>query len=359
MNLGVLRKVGHNEEVEVPTPVIITWNIDKLRMVGDFKALNTYTIPDRYPIHRIHETLTQLSKEKFITSMDALKDLHQNVLTPHSRNLLRIIAHCGIYEYSTMPFGNKNETSHYKRMINTIFSQEFSEGWLIIHIDDIIICSETLKFHLERLSLVLKKILQVKMKLSLKKCNFGFHELKSLGHVVSGLGLGVDKNKVAAVSLKQMTQNKKEIISLLGICDQQTRFEIAHKRIQAYEKIRYGLTNAPLLLIPDWKLPFKLYIDACGGGVGSALHKVQIFNDKPDEGPICSISRQIKPTEARYGASQMEFLFLVWALEKLDYFLHGSVLEVITDCNAVKSLLNMKTPNRHMLRWQIAIQEYR
>ncbi|MBW0590494.1 hypothetical protein O181_130209 [Austropuccinia psidii MF-1] len=31
----------------------------------------------------------------------------------------------------------------------------------------------------------------------------------------------------------------------------------------------------------------------------------------------------------------------------------------MTDCNAVKSLLNMKTPNRHMLRWQIAIQEYR
>ncbi|MBW0538581.1 hypothetical protein O181_078296 [Austropuccinia psidii MF-1] len=31
----------------------------------------------------------------------------------------------------------------------------------------------------------------------------------------------------------------------------------------------------------------------------------------------------------------------------------------MTDCNAVKSLLNRKTPNRPMLRWQIAIQEYR
>ncbi|MBW0523487.1 hypothetical protein O181_063202 [Austropuccinia psidii MF-1] len=55
----------------------------------------------------------------------------------------------------------------------------------------------------------------------------------------------------------------------------------------------------------------------------------------------------------------MEYLFLVWALEKLHYSLDGSMFEVITDCNAVKSLLNMKTPNRHMLRWQIAIQEYR
>ncbi|MBW0582910.1 hypothetical protein O181_122625 [Austropuccinia psidii MF-1] len=55
----------------------------------------------------------------------------------------------------------------------------------------------------------------------------------------------------------------------------------------------------------------------------------------------------------------MECLCLVWALEKLNYFLEGCVFEVITDCTAVKSLLNMKTPNRHMLRWQIAIQEYR
>ncbi|MBW0558943.1 hypothetical protein O181_098658 [Austropuccinia psidii MF-1] len=55
----------------------------------------------------------------------------------------------------------------------------------------------------------------------------------------------------------------------------------------------------------------------------------------------------------------MEFLCLVWALEKLHYYLDGSGFEVITDCNEVKSLLNMKTPNRHMLRWQIAIQEYR
>ncbi|MBW0571593.1 hypothetical protein O181_111308 [Austropuccinia psidii MF-1] len=62
MDLGVLRKLGNNEQVEVTTPVIITWNNGKLRMVGDFRALNTYTIPDRYTIPRIHETLTQLSQ---------------------------------------------------------------------------------------------------------------------------------------------------------------------------------------------------------------------------------------------------------------------------------------------------------
>ncbi|MBW0500357.1 hypothetical protein O181_040072 [Austropuccinia psidii MF-1] len=111
--------------------------------------------------------------------------------------------------------------------------------------------------------------------------------------------------------------------------------------------------------MPDWNIPFKLYIDACGDGLGAALHQVQIINEKPTEGPICYISRQVKPTEARYGEIQMECLFLVWALEKLQYYLDGSVFEVITDGNSVKSLLNMKTPNINMLRWQIAIQEYR
>ncbi|MBW0489461.1 hypothetical protein O181_029176 [Austropuccinia psidii MF-1] len=44
---------------------------------------------------------------------------------------------------------------------------------------------------------------------------------------------------------------------------------------------------------------------------------------------------------------------------KLHYYLDCSVFEVINDCNSMKSLLNIKTPNRHILRWQISIQEYR
>ncbi|MBW0549548.1 hypothetical protein O181_089263 [Austropuccinia psidii MF-1] len=130
-------------------------------------------------------------------------------------------------------------------------------------------------------------------------------------------------------------------------------------RVKAFESLREALTTAPLLLVPDFKLPFEFSIDASGHGLGAALHQAQSMNDKPVEGPISFISRQIQPTEARYGESKMECLCPVWALEKLNYFLEGCVFEVITDFTAVKSLLNMKTSNRHMLRWQIVIQEYR
>ncbi|MBW0583278.1 hypothetical protein O181_122993 [Austropuccinia psidii MF-1] len=55
----------------------------------------------------------------------------------------------------------------------------------------------------------------------------------------------------------------------------------------------------------------------------------------------------------------MECLSLVWGLEKPHYYVYGSVFEVITDCQGVKSILNIEMPNRHMLIWQISLQEYR
>ncbi|MBW0523590.1 hypothetical protein O181_063305 [Austropuccinia psidii MF-1] len=118
------------------------------------------------------------------------------------------------------------------------------------------------------------------------------------------------------------------------------------------KRFYYGIrqTNAPFLLIPYLKLPSKLYIDACGEVLGASLHQTQSINDKPIEGPICFISRQNKPTEERYGERQMEYLGLVCNLEKIHYYLDGTVFDVIRDCNSVNSLLNMKTPNRHMLR---------
>ncbi|MBW0470682.1 hypothetical protein O181_010397 [Austropuccinia psidii MF-1] len=108
-----------------------------------------------------------------------------------------------------------------------------------------------------------------------------------------------------------------------------------------------------------WRLTFKLCIDACGEKLGSALHQTKIINYKPFEGPICIISRQIESEEARYEESQIQFPFLVWALKKLHYYLDGTVFDLITYFNGVKSLLNMKTQNIHILRWWIATQEYR
>ncbi|MBW0539091.1 hypothetical protein O181_078806 [Austropuccinia psidii MF-1] len=92
--------------------------------------------------------------------------------------------------------------------------------------------------------------------------------------------------------------------SLYKVCDQETVYEVNKEGVKAYENFEFALTNAPLLLMPYLNITSKLCIDACGEGLGSALHQTQFINDKPVEGPICFISRQIKPTEAIYGGSK-------------------------------------------------------
>ncbi|MBW0545003.1 hypothetical protein O181_084718 [Austropuccinia psidii MF-1] len=83
--LVVIRKVGHNEEVEITTPVIVAWNNGKSRMVGDFRAPTTYTVPHRYLIPKIQISLTKISQAVYISTMDALKGFQQNFVTPRAR----------------------------------------------------------------------------------------------------------------------------------------------------------------------------------------------------------------------------------------------------------------------------------
>ncbi|MBW0546157.1 hypothetical protein O181_085872 [Austropuccinia psidii MF-1] len=165
-------------------------------MVGDFGALKDYTVLDRYPIPKIQISLTQISQAAYLIAMDILKVFYQNLVTPRAREYLRIIVHCGVYEYLMMPFGIKNTPSPFQRMMNEIFPEELSEGWLISDIDEIIVCSKTWEEHMYRLSRVLGKIQSLNMKISSKKSHFGFRELKALGHVVCGLSLGIDKTKL-------------------------------------------------------------------------------------------------------------------------------------------------------------------
>ncbi|MBW0494948.1 hypothetical protein O181_034663 [Austropuccinia psidii MF-1] len=64
LDMDVIRKIGHNEIVEITTPFLITRHDSKSRLCGDFRALNNYTKADRYPIPRIPHALEKLAKSK-------------------------------------------------------------------------------------------------------------------------------------------------------------------------------------------------------------------------------------------------------------------------------------------------------
>ncbi|MBW0493926.1 hypothetical protein O181_033641 [Austropuccinia psidii MF-1] len=251
-----------------------------------------------------------------------------------------------------MPFGIKNAPAHFQRMMDTIFQEEIFEGWMVVYIHDIIIYSVKWEDHVQYIDRGLK--------------------LLALGRKVSGPSLAIDQNKVAAVLQKEVPQSIKEIKSFLGfasyyrnhikpfahiasnlykLCSKDGVFEITKEGRNEYERIKNELKNEPVLIFPNFELPFKLYIDAaCSQGLAAALHQRQIVDCEPREGVICYISRQLKDSEPRYGATQTECICLFWALERLHYYLEGEVFEVYKYCKALECLLNMKTTNIHMLR---------
>ncbi|MBW0476258.1 hypothetical protein O181_015973 [Austropuccinia psidii MF-1] len=154
---------------------------------------------------------------------------------------------------------------------------------MVLYIDDIIIYSEKWEDHAQYINRVLSKCTPINVKISLKKCSFGQQELMELGHKVSGLSMAIDQNKLAGVLLKPVTKKIKEIQSFLGfssyyknhirnfahitsslynLCSKDVFFEITKERSDAYEWIKYELTNAPVLILPEFELPFRLYKDA-------------------------------------------------------------------------------------------------
>ncbi|MBW0478895.1 hypothetical protein O181_018610 [Austropuccinia psidii MF-1] len=155
--MDVIRKIGHNEIEEFTTPVLISWHDGKSRPCGDFRALNSYTKADRYPIPRIPHALDKLEKAKYITKMDCMKGFHQNGFKIKSMKLLRIICHMGIYEHTRIPFGIKNAPDHFQRMLDTIFQEEILEGWIVVYIEAIIIYSETWEDNVQYIDRVLNR----------------------------------------------------------------------------------------------------------------------------------------------------------------------------------------------------------
>ncbi|MBW0571086.1 hypothetical protein O181_110801, partial [Austropuccinia psidii MF-1] len=103
--------------------------------------------------------------------------------------------------------------------------------------------------------------------------------LLALGHKVSGPILAIDQNKVAAVLQKPVPSSIREMQSFLGfasyyrnhirnfthitsslykLCSKDVVFEKTKERKDAYERIKHKLNNAPVLILRDFELPFKL-----------------------------------------------------------------------------------------------------
>lgn len=126
-------------------------------------------------------------------------------------------------------------------------------------------------------------------------------------------------------------------------------FEWTEARQKAFENLKEHLIDAQSLALPEFDKPFILYTDARFIGLLAAFHQKHVIKNKEFELTFFWISSSLRNAELEYGATMLESLAVVWALEKLDYYLEGKTCEIVTDLQAVTILLGSKTPNRHAM----------
>lgn len=114
---------------------------------------------------RIQDSLKALAQAKYFTVLDLKSEYWQIPLKPSAKNLAAFTMPDGAqYQFNVMPFGLKNDPSIFQKLVGMI--HEFVQ----VHVDDIIIYSNTPEEHLYHVKLVFERIRLHNFKVSAEKC---------------------------------------------------------------------------------------------------------------------------------------------------------------------------------------------
>ncbi|GJT04668.1 reverse transcriptase domain-containing protein [Tanacetum coccineum] len=119
-------------------------------------------------------------------------------------------------------------------------------------------------------------------------------------------------------------------------------------------KVEEQLTEAPILIAPDWDLPFELMCDASDFAIGAVLgqRKNKHFQ------PIHYASKTMNEAQTHYTTTEKELLAVVYAFEKFRSYLVMSKSIVYTDHSAIKYSLCQGRYAKQDMRWILLLQEF-
>nr|GEX94471.1 hypothetical protein [Tanacetum cinerariifolium] len=178
-----------------------------------------------------------------------------------------------------------------------------------------------------------------------------------LGHKISKSRIEVDRAKVDVIAKLYHPTTIKGVRSFLGhavfyrrftqdfskiarpmthLLEKETPFMFSKECVDAFNTLKKKLTEAPILVVPDWNLPFELMCDASDFAIGAVLgqRKTKHFQ------PIHYASKTTTEAQIHYTTTKKEMLAVVYAFEKFRPYLVLSKSIVYTDHLALKYLLN-------------------
>lgn len=180
-------------------PVLLVKKKDgSWRFYVDYRALNSATLKDRFPMPTIDELMDELGNASWFSKLDLRQGFHQILMAEHDTAKTIFRTHLGYYEYKVMSFGLCNTPSTFQSAMKELL-KPFLHRFVIVFFDDILVYSPCFADHLHHLEEVFDCLTQNHFYLKESKCSFAQQRLEYLGHIVSGAGIKLDPEKIQAM----------------------------------------------------------------------------------------------------------------------------------------------------------------
>ena len=189
----------------------------KLQPVQDYQHLNEWTIKNRYPLPLISKLIACVQNAKKFTKVDIRWGYNNVCIKEGDEYKAAFITNQGLFEPTVMFFGLTNSPTTFQTMMNMIFAEEITEGWLIVYMDDILVATkDDQKFHDQCIHRMLEKLKKHNLYLKPEKCIFDQKRIKFLGVILEDRTIQMDAAKVKGVVDWPPPQNVMDIHSFLG-----------------------------------------------------------------------------------------------------------------------------------------------
>ncbi|GKD27440.1 reverse transcriptase domain-containing protein [Tanacetum coccineum] len=273
-----------------------------------------------------------------------------------------------------MPFGLCNAPGTFQRCMLAIF-HDMVEKTMEVFMDDFSVFGNSFQNCLSRLDHMLQRCEDTNLSLNWEKSHFMVKEGIVLGHKISKKGIEVDKAKIDVIAKLPHPTTVKGIRSFLGhagfyrrfiqdfskisrpmthLLEKNTPFIFSDDCIRAFQTLKDRLTEAPILIAPNWDLPFELMCDASDFAIGAVLGQRHEKHFRP----IHYASKTLIEAQTNYTTTEKELLAIVYAFEKFRSYLIMNKSIVHTDHSALKYLFAKKDAKARLLRWVLLLQEF-